>query len=35
MLAWPVSSRVNTAKADDETLTHPVEPPPDEQQQLL
>ena len=27
MFAWPVSPRVNTAKNDDEALTHPVDPP--------
>jgi putative SOS response-associated peptidase YedK len=30
MLDWPVSPRVNSAKADDESLTHPVEPEPDQ-----
>jgi putative SOS response-associated peptidase YedK len=35
MLAWPVSPRVSSAKADDETLTDPVEPVPDEQPKLL
>jgi putative SOS response-associated peptidase YedK len=35
MLAWPVSPRVNSAKTDEETLTHPVEPLPDEQPKLL
>ena len=30
MLAWPVSPRVNSAKVDDEALTDPVEPIPDE-----
>jgi putative SOS response-associated peptidase YedK len=35
MLAWPVSPRVSSAKADDETLTDPVEPVPDAQPKLL
>jgi hypothetical protein len=35
MLAWPVSPRVNSAKIDDEALTHPEEPGPDEQPKLL
>jgi putative SOS response-associated peptidase YedK len=35
MLAWPVSPRVNSAKADDESLTRPVEPPSDDQPKLL
>jgi hypothetical protein len=30
MLAWPVSPRVNSAKIDDEALTHPAEPVPEE-----
>lgn len=30
MFAWAVSSRVNSAKVDDEELTHPVEDSPDD-----
>jgi putative SOS response-associated peptidase YedK len=29
MLAWPVSPRVSSANVDDESLTQPVEPPPE------
>lgn len=32
MEAWPVSPRVNSAKADDESLIRPVEAPPEEGQ---
>jgi putative SOS response-associated peptidase YedK len=30
MFAWPVSPRVNSAKVDDESLTHPVDAPDEE-----